>query len=189
MIAIGVFLGIWGVALMKVAIFLAVTGAVFGLTSQASFGIYGFFSGKKDDDIPHVACWVMGGVSLLLGIGAGVYIMNCLHIGMSVISAVGGYGFGNLISVSFGLVEKSPAVHYIVCVGFAIIGVILTVYFSEKIIAFFSAFAAGYLFVRGTTLIFMGYPDTFSEKYGKKDLAYWLSIAGLVVITGLSTVL
>lgn len=105
---------------------------------------------------------------------------------MSVISAVSGFGLGNLLMTAFGV--QSQVVYWIVCIVLAAVGVLLTIFFSEKIVALFAAFAGAYLFTRGATLIFMGYPDPFSDKYTKTDLGFWLSVGGLVVITGLSTV-
>lgn len=48
MLAVGIFLCLWGVSLMKVAIFLAVAVSVFGLVSSASFSVYDFFTGGKE---------------------------------------------------------------------------------------------------------------------------------------------
>lgn len=152
-IAVGVFLLIFGAKFLKVTMFLA--GILASLTAITLI-VFNFFTVNSDTTV-----WIILGVSLCIGLGLSYAFMNLFKIFIMIIGGYGGYTLGIfLYQFVLDFIHASPDVVYwvtiIICV---VICAFLALWATKHVLIIGTCVTGGYAIVRGASLYLGNFPS------------------------------
>jgi len=152
-IAVGVFLLIFGAKFLKVTMFLA--GILASLTAITLI-VFNFFTVNSDTTV-----WIILGVSLCIGLGLSYAFINLFKIFIMIIGGYGGYTLGIfLYQFVLDFIHASPDVVYwvtiIICV---VICAFLALWATKHVLIIGTCVTGGYAIVRGASLYLGNFPS------------------------------
>lgn len=156
LIVAGAFVCLLGRLMFKTTIFLATTFAVIcGI-------LLIFYSTFLKDTTEDWVAWTVLGVSIIIGIIAGFFMMKLERVGAALLAGWGGFMIGALINEMALYKVGSSVLFWVVCIGCAAVCAILTFCIFNHVIILMTAFAGAYSFWRGISLFAGGFPNEFT---------------------------
>lgn len=99
-------------------------------------------------------------VSVLLGLGAGFFLMSCRKLGEIIIAACGGFALGNLLTHS--LMVSSQFLYWGIIIACVVAAVVVMFFLAKTLVIVTTSFIGAYSLVRGISLFAGGYPSEFT---------------------------
>ena len=157
MILLGIFLCFFGFKFINVVIFIVSALVISFGTSYASFSISEHLTKGQTQDW---VVWVILVVSLLIGLGAGFYLMSCLKIGKAIVAGCGGAALGTLLTHS--LMVDSQILFWVIIIACIVAAVVVTIWLDKLLVIITTSFIGAYCLVRGISFFAGGYPSEFT---------------------------
>lgn len=157
MILLGIFLCFFGLKFINVVIFIVSALVISFGTSYASFSISEHLTKGQTQDW---VVWVILVVSLLIGLGAGFYLMSCLKIGKAIVAGCGGAALGTLLTHS--LMVDSQIFFWVIIIACVVAAVVVTIWLDKLLVIITTSFIGAYCLVRGISFFAGGYPSEFT---------------------------
>jgi len=191
MIGAGVFVWALGNKLFKPTIFIVFAGTVFFLIMLFFYALILPIT-TKDWTV-----WLIGSIGLVLGLIVGFFMTKLARIAIAALGGWIGFVGGLLIHEAFLYHSSSQWLFWVICVGLAVIGFVITFWQYKLILIVSTAFLGSYLIVRGASLFIGGYPNEFTliskiQNGGASDVLHWpfyLYLASILIMTALGIVI
>jgi len=152
-IAVGVFLVIFGAQFIKATIFLA--GALSCLT-LAAVVYFNIFTVESTTTV-----WIVFGVGLLIGVALGYFLIKITNMFFMILGGYMGYTLGIfLYNLVLNQIHADPKLVYwvtiIICV---IIGAAIALWLVKHVLIFSTSICGGYAMIRGASLYIGSFPS------------------------------
>jgi len=156
MIGAGGFIWALGNKLFKPTIFIVFAGTVFFLVMLVFYALILPVT-TKDWTV-----WLIGAIGLVLGLIVGFFMSKLARVAVAALGAWIGFVGGLLIHEAFLYHSNQQWLLWVICIGLAVIGFVITFWQYKIILIVSTAFLGAYLVVRGASLFIGGYPNEFT---------------------------
>lgn len=139
--------------------------------------------------------WTTLAVSILIGLLVGWFLAKVVKLGVALLAAWGGVSLGFICYSAFLYKIHSQPVFWVTIVGFGIVFAGLTFCIFDPVLILSTAFAGGYLIVRGISMYAGGYPNEFTlydyiakKQYSEIPYTFYIYMAGFIIFAILGSV-
>ena len=189
MIVVGGFEATLGQKLFKPTLF------IIGALTVLCLVLFIFFAWFLPVTTASWVVWVIGAIGLILGIIAGYFMAKLARIGICAIGAWCGVVIGFLVHETVLYAAEQQWLFWLMIVCLGLVFGLVAFWKYRQVLIFGTAFMGSYLFVRGFSLFFGGYPNEFTliekMKNGETDYKHWpfyLYLITILVVTVAGTV-
>lgn len=183
-IAVGFFFTFFGLALIKVVVFLiGISFTVFAI-------IILFYGTFMKDNNEAWAFWLILSLSAILGCLIGFLMVKGIRFGAAILCGCGGFMLGILINEMWLYIYGSQALFWCVSIAIALICAGLAFVIFEYAVMGMTSFLGAYFMCRGLSMLVGGFPPAFELVQMVEDGAistidpvFYGYLAGILVLT------